>query len=65
MTNFLKTFSTSFLSVLSTTREKDQEREIIQAFDKEVENAVRENLEKFQTNYPISIVHIKKISLTE
>ena len=65
MTNFLKTFSTSFLSVLSMTREKDQEREIIQAFDKEVENAVRENLEKIQTNQPIFIVQIKKISLTE
>ena len=65
MTDSLKTFSTSFLSILSTTREKDQEREIIQSFDKEAEKAVEENLKKFQTNQPVFIVQIKKISLTE
>ena len=63
MMNFLKTFSNSFLSILSKTREKDQEREILQVFFKEVENVIRENLEKFQTDYLNLIVRIEKVCL--
>ena len=61
MMNFLKTFSTSFLSLLSKTREKDQEMKILRMFFKEVENVVRENLEKFQTDYLNIIVQVEKV----
>ena len=61
MMNFLKTFSTSFLSLLSKTKEKDQEMKILRMFFKEVENVVRENLEKFQTDYLNIIVQVEKV----
>ena len=60
MISFLKTFSVTYLSILSKTRQKDEERAINQVFFHEIENVVRENFEKFQTDFPYLIVQIEK-----
>ena len=60
MISFLKTFSVTYLSILSETIEKDEERAINQVFFHEIESVVRENLEKFQTDFPYLIVQIEK-----
>ena len=60
MVDYFKTFSDTFLAILSTTRGEQEERDILPAFYLEAEHIIRKNLEIFQPYYRNLIVQIEK-----